>query len=76
MKSSRITPAIERDGIGWKYHAAEFSDDLTFFNGPVAGLYKVRAIPQTWLIDPKGIIIGVNLPPSELEKTLAARLPK
>lgn len=68
--------AIERDGIGWKYHAAEFSDDLQFFSGPVVGLFKVRAIPQTYLIDPKGLIIGVNLPPDQLEKTLSTRLPK
>ncbi len=68
--------AIARDGINWKYHAAEFSEDLQFFKGPIVELYKVKTIPQTYLLDAGGTIIGVNLPPAEIERVLSARLPK
>lgn len=68
--------AIVRDGMGWKYHAAELTDDLKFFKGPVVELYKVRTIPQTYLLDPSGVIIGVNFSPKEIEKVLSTRLTK
>ena len=68
--------AIARDGLVWKYHAAEFSDDLKFFKGPIVELYKVHTIPQTYLLDPAGVIIGVNLPPAEIGRVLSGRLTK
>ena len=68
--------AIARDGMAWKFHAAELTEDLKFFKGPIVELYKVRTIPQTYLLDPKGTIIGVNLPPVEIDKILSGRLTK
>ncbi len=68
--------AIARDGAVWKHHTVEISEDLKFFKGPIIDLYKVHSIPQTYLLDATGTIIGVNLQPVEIERLLAARLPK
>ena len=58
--------AIDADGINWKYHTAEFGE----FNGPVAQLYNIHAIPTTFLINPDGMIMGVNQTPLQIQKTL------
>lgn len=62
--------AIERDGLIWRYHAMESAD----FGGGVSRMYNIKAIPTTFLINPEGNIMGVNLPPEEIEKTLSQRL--
>lgn len=62
--------AIQRDGLVWRYHAIETGD----FGGSVAGLYNIKAIPATFLLNPDGDIVGVNLMPEQIEKTLAERL--
>ncbi len=62
--------AIAADGINWKYHTAEFEQ----FTGPVARLFNIHSIPTTFLINPEGVIMGVNLAPEQLEKMLAAAL--
>ena len=48
--------AIEDDGLIW-YHVS----NLKFWNDPIAKLYQVSAIPATFLLDDKGIIIARNL---------------
>ena len=35
--------------------------NLKFWNDPIAKLYEVTAIPATFLLDEKGIIIARNL---------------
>ena len=35
--------------------------NLKFWNDPIAKLYEVTAIPATFLLDDKGIIIARNL---------------
>jgi thiol-disulfide isomerase/thioredoxin len=62
--------AIESDGLAWRYQAMEPAD----FNGGVARMYNIKAIPATFLINPDGIIMGVNLPPEQIEKTLSQQL--
>jgi peroxiredoxin len=62
--------AIERDGIAWRYHAMEPAD----FKGGVALMYNIKAIPATFLINPDGVIMGVNLPPEQIKETLFQRL--
>jgi hypothetical protein len=44
--------------------------DLKFWNNAAARLYSIKAIPQNFLIDPSGKIIGKNLRGSALEKKL------
>ncbi|MBK0381270.1 redoxin domain-containing protein [Mucilaginibacter segetis] len=58
--------AIHKDGLAWTQVS-----DLQFWNSKVAGMYGVRAIPQNFLIDPNGKIIGKNLRGDDLEAKLA-----
>ena len=48
--------AIEDDGLIWNHVS-----NLKFWNDPIAKLYQVSAIPATFLLDDKGIIIARNL---------------
>jgi peroxiredoxin len=58
--------AINNDGLVW----AQVSD-LKGWNNEVAKLYGVRFIPQNFLIDPNGVVIGKNLRDEELSAKLA-----
>jgi thiol-disulfide isomerase/thioredoxin len=62
--------AIERDSLVWKYHAMESGE----FDGGVARQYNIKVIPSTFLINPDGDIMGVNLAPEQIEKTLSQHL--
>lgn len=57
--------AINNDGLIWTNIS-----DLKGFNNSVARLYYVDAVPQNFLIDPAGKIIGKNLRNGDLEKKL------
>lgn len=48
--------AIKNDGLSWTQLA-----DLKFWDSPAAKSYGVQAIPQNFLIDPNGIIVGKTL---------------
>ena len=65
--------AIAQDGLFWPAHILDRSTSLRFFNGPIATLYKVRQVPTTFLINPDGYIMGVNLSPEEVGKQLSSR---
>lgn len=62
--------AIEYDGLNWPLHILDQTSSMKFFNSPIATLYKVRALPSNYLIDPQGMIIGVNVSPEEVEKRI------
>ena len=57
--------AIQKDKLTWTNVS-----DLQFWNNAAAQLYKVRGIPQNFLIDPAGKIIGKNLRGPALEAKL------
>jgi len=57
--------AIRKDGLSWTQLS-----DLKFWNNAVAKLYGIMAIPQNFLIDPRGKIVGKNLRGEALEKKL------
>lgn len=59
--------AIAADGMVWKYHAMESQD----FSGGQARQYNIHSIPTTFLLDPQGTIVGVNLSPEQIGKTLS-----
>jgi len=59
--------AIKADGLEWTQVS-----DLKFWNNEVAKEYGIRGIPQNYLIDPAGRIIGKNLRGEELNKKLAS----
>jgi peroxiredoxin len=57
--------AIKADGLTWTQVS-----DLKFWDNEAAKLYGIRAIPQNFLIDPSGKIIGKNLTGEELNEKL------
>ncbi len=59
--------AIGQDNLSWPYHGS----NLLFWNYPVAGLYNIKSIPATFLIDQEGNIISKNLRGAALEQKLA-----
>jgi peroxiredoxin len=61
--------AIKEDNLMWTNVS-----DLKFWQNDVAQQYKIRSIPQNYLIDPTGKIIGKNLRGPELEQTLCKYL--
>ena len=61
--------AIERDNLTWTQVS-----DLQFWNNSVAQLYHVQGIPQNFLVDPNGKIVGRNLRGEELEAKLCELL--
>jgi len=58
--------AIHKDGLEWTQLS-----DLKFWDSKAAGMYGVRAIPQNFLIDPNGKIVGKNLRGDDLTAKLA-----
>lgn len=57
--------AIEKDSLTWTQVS-----DLKFWNNEAAALYRVQGIPQNFLIDPAGKIVGKNLRGPALEAKL------
>ncbi|MBC7861805.1 MAG: TlpA family protein disulfide reductase [Bacteroidia bacterium] len=60
--------AIEKDSLNWPYHIS----DLKGWNTELGKKYNITLIPTSWLIDPRGIIIGhgEEIRGTKLEKTL------
>lgn len=61
--------AIAQDGLVWKHHVS----DLNRLYDHVALLYGIKEIPNSFLIDGTGTIIGVNLLKEKLDEILALR---
>jgi peroxiredoxin len=61
--------AINDDNLTW-----EQVSDLKFWSNEVALKYKIQSIPQNFLIDPQGKIVGKNLRGPELETKLCELL--
>ncbi|HUR12301.1 MAG TPA: TlpA disulfide reductase family protein [Flavitalea sp.] len=61
--------AIKDDQLAWTQVS-----DLKFWNNEVAQKYKIQTIPQNFLIDPAGKIIGRNLRGPDLEAKLCELL--
>ncbi len=68
--------AIKKYNLDWKYQVLDLSTSLRFFNSPIAADYGVKEVPTKYLINPKGVIIGVNLPFEEIQQILDAQLTK
>ena len=58
--------AIKKDKLSWKYHVSE----LGGWYSESVKLYKIKSIPQSFLINPKGKIVGKNLRGRKLHVTL------
>ena len=61
--------AIHDDNLTWTQVS-----DLQYWKNAVAVQYGVQAIPQNYLLDPSGKIVGKNLRGEELDKKLAELL--
>jgi peroxiredoxin len=61
--------AIHEDNLTWTHVS-----DLQFWNNSAAMLYKVKGIPQNFLIDPQGKIVAKNLRGPALEAKLCELL--
>jgi len=57
--------AIKDDRLEWTHVS-----DLKFWSNEVAVKYKIQSIPQNYLLDPNGVIIGKNLRGEELQSRL------
>lgn len=75
-RRERWERAIQKDKLNWPYHILDESTSLKFFNGEISGLYGIVEVPTSYLIDPKGQIIGVNMEPGQIERLLQQRLSK
>lgn len=64
-KKDRWLGAIQKDGLPWNHVS-----DLRGWSCSAARLYKVRSIPATFLLDPKGNIIAKGLRGPALEQKL------
>lgn len=58
--------AIKNDGLSWLQLS-----DLKFWDSAAAKLYGVQAIPQNFLIDPNGIIVGKTLVGNSLDAKMS-----
>ncbi len=67
QEKGRWTKAIAADGLLWPNHVS----DLAYWQSVAAAAYGVTAIPQSFLLDPNGVIIAKNLRGAELEAKLA-----
>ncbi len=61
--------AIKKDSLEWQHVS-----NLKFWQEPIAKLYGVSAIPQTFLLNSKGEIVAKNLRREELEKKIVELL--
>ncbi len=52
--------AIQKDNLKWPYQVMELTKDLNKVSVPVAQTFGVKQVPARFLIDEKGIIIGIN----------------
>lgn len=67
QEKARWTKAIAADGLVWPTHVS----DLAYWDSAAATAYGVKAIPQSFLLDPQGKIIAKNLRGAALEAKLA-----
>lgn len=63
--------AIEKDGMPW-LHVSDLKGEK---NG-AAILYGVESIPQNWLLDPNGVVIGKNLRGEDLDMQIESLMKK
>lgn len=69
-KEAAWKKAIEDDNLHWKYHIS----DLSNFDMEAIELYDVKAIPSKFLLNPKGVIIGIDQSIRAIDKYLANQL--
>ena len=66
---SQWVKAIEDDHLTWNHVS-----NLKFWQDPIARLYKVSAIPASFILDEKGVIVSRNLRGYQLEAKISELL--
>ncbi len=61
--------AIEADGLAWTQ-----ASDLQQWGSEVVGVYRIKAIPASYLLDPDGIILAKDLRGDELGRVVSRLL--
>lgn len=64
--------AIAKDQLFWQNHTSS----LKRFDDPVATSYGIRQIPTKYLLNPEGVIVGVDLTIEEIDQRLSEKLKK
>mgnify|MGYP002347777095 CR=1 FL=1 len=70
-KKQNWLDAIAKDNLDWQHVS-----DLKGWKNEVAEMYKVKAVPQNFLIGPDGKIVAKNLRSERLHQELARILPQ
>ncbi len=71
---ARWKSAIKRTGQNWKHHMVDLSTSLKFLNSPLASEFGVKQVPSKFLLNPDGVIIGVNQSLEEIDAFFEVRL--
>lgn len=58
--------ALKKDNLPWKMQVC----DTKSWESPLINLLGINVLPQNFLIDPRGIIVKINVTPEELLQTL------
>ena len=70
--ASKWKKAIAEDQMNWKYHYS----DLNNLDSKIAKTYRVQQVPTKYLINEKGIIVGVDQTVEEIAAFLEKRVLK
>ena len=65
--NTRWTSAMDRLKMNWQYQLTDFKN----MKSPTVKNFGVTKVPTKFLINPKGIIVGVNMSPEDIEKYLS-----
>ncbi|MEZ4955441.1 MAG: TlpA disulfide reductase family protein [Saprospiraceae bacterium] len=65
-REDRWRRALDKYQMPWPYHIMDQAESLKFFDSPIAQLYGVKQVPTKFLINEKGVIIGVDQPIEEI----------
>ncbi len=65
--------AIAQDALSWPIQIMDQASNLRFINSPVALIFKIRSLPSSYLINPDGKVMGVNLGTTEIDELLQRR---
>lgn len=60
--SSAWQRARSRDKRNWPYQVMDKTESFKFLGGNVASVYGVNKVPTNFLIDPEGVVVGVDMP--------------
>ena len=59
-EEGRWRRALEKYQMPWNYQMIDLAKSLQFFDSPIAKLYGVKQVPTKFLINEKGVVIGVD----------------